>query len=195
MQDHLSAADESGYLSKYGWLQEVETEDGRLFGWLDFRRLRAGYNSVMLDSIELSYPTAVTLTAAQQQEVDKLRAELDQYLRTSIASFITVVNEPGVGVMRFKPAITGVSPVPEADRYEAIAVDGLIGGALAVPDRALIISLEGQLQDSQSAQLLGEVLRKDILHPADSPQDSTAALKTLMRSWTREAGDTLLEIL
>ncbi|BFM14031.1 DUF3313 domain-containing protein [Maricurvus nonylphenolicus] len=205
MQDHLTAADDSGYLSHYARLQEVETEEGRLQRWLDNRVTSGSYRKVMLDPIEFLHsddvqPDSVQLSGLQQQEVDGFKASLDQQMLKSISRLIEVVPQPGGDVLRFKPAITGVSVMSEpVNSYQAIPVDAVIGGATdgdnAALGRVLVISLEGKLQDSQSGQLLGEMLLKDIVYRGETDQDTANKLKVLMQTWTQEAGETLLEIL
>jgi len=154
----------SGYLSNYSKLEKVDTASGGVtLRWISEKISSQNYHSVLVDKTVL-YPEP----QATEQVTDTLLRQfswtVSKMLGGAAADSFKLVTEPGEGVLRIKPAITGVVHSMEGMKpIEILPVAMVLGlgkAALGTRDRDVSVFLEVEVTDSQTGELLATVVRK-----------------------------------
>jgi hypothetical protein len=153
----------SGFLSDYSKLQLVETESGaEVLRWISEDVTPENYKVLIEKTIHYPQPEPTELVS--QEMLTQLTSLIDIKLDAAVRKSYQVVTEPGVGVMRIKPAITGVAESMEGiSTLEVLPVGLVIGvtkAALGTRDRDVAIYFELQAEDSLSGEVLGGAVRK-----------------------------------
>jgi len=153
----------SGFLSDYSKLQLVETESGaEVLRWISEDVTPENYKVLIEKTIHYPQPEPTELVS--QEVLTQLTSLVDVKLDAAVRKSYQVVTEPGVGVMRIKPAITGVAESMEGiSTLEVLPVGLVIGvtkAALGTRDRDVAIYFELQAEDSLSGEVLGGAVRK-----------------------------------
>jgi hypothetical protein len=150
-------------LSDYSKLQLVETESGaEVLRWISEDVTPENYKVLIEKTIHYPQPEPTELVS--QEILTQLTSLIDLKLDAAVRKSYQVVTEPGVGVMRIKPAITGVAESMEGiSTLEVLPVGLVIGvtkAALGTRDRDVAIYFELQAEDSLSGEVLGGAVRK-----------------------------------
>jgi len=153
----------SGFLSDYSKLQMVETESGaEVLRWISEDVTPENYKVLIEKTIHYPQPEPTELVS--QEILTQLTSLIDVKLDAAVRKSYQVVTEPGVGVMRIKPAITGVAESMEGiSTLEVLPVGLVIGvtkAALGTRDRDVAIYFELQAEDSVSGEVLAGAVRK-----------------------------------
>lgn len=153
----------SGFLSDYSKLQLVETESGaEVLRWISEDVTPENYKVLIEKTIHYPQPEPTDLVSREM--LTQLTSLIDIKLDAAVRKSYQVVTEPGVGVMRIKPAITGVAESMEGiSTLEVLPVGLVIGvtkAALGTRDRDVAIYFELQAEDSLSGEVLGGAVRK-----------------------------------
>jgi len=153
----------SGFLSDYSKLQMVETESGaEVLRWISEDVTPENYKVLIEKTIHYPQPEPTELVS--QEVLTQLTSLIDLKLDAAVRKSYQVVTEPGVGVMRIKPAITGVAESMEGiSTLEVLPVGLVIGvtkAALGTRDRDVAIYFELQAEDSLSGEVLAGAVRK-----------------------------------
>ena len=199
-QDRIEEEDHSGYLPDYSMLESDDTEEGNMMRWLDKSVTSGSYSKIMLDSVQLYPPEQLDmLTEEQRTRVEGLLANIDQTMLDAMASKTTVVTEAGPGVLRLRPAITGMTKEKEGFKaYEVLPIAAVISGAkLAAGKRnqVIILSMETKLEDSVTGKLVGANVRKGVAETGENNQPDPDKVMELFSVWAKEGGETAAKLI
>jgi len=183
----------SGYLSDYSKLKEVDTASGgETLRWVSDKVAAQGFHSVILDKTIL-YPKPQPTPQVSDMLLSQFSWTVDKALASSASGSFKVVTEPGEGVLRIKPAITGVVHSMEGMQpLEILPVAMVIGlgkAALGTRDRDVSVFLEVAVLDSQTGELLATAVRKGegAQLENDEEQLSIVHLEEMVANWQEDA--------
>jgi len=198
--NYMSPDDYSGYLSSYEGLEEVETESGgETLRWISEKISSQNYHSVIVDKTVL-YPEP----QANEQVSDRLLRQFSwtvgKIIENAAADSFKVVTEPGEGVLRIKPAITGVVHGMEGMKpIEILPIAMVLGLGKAVfgtRDRDVAIFLEVAVTDSQTGELLATAVRKGEGEQLENDKEklSMVHLEELVANWKVDAASVFKQL-
>jgi hypothetical protein len=120
-----------------------------------------GYDKVLIEDLTISYDESSTykgFTPAQQERIGEAAAAA---IRAAIGEYFTVASEPGPGVLRVRPAITGVRAEAKKKRFWSYTpfgfVKGRIDSATGKNIALLSATAEIELLDGESGDCLAAV--------------------------------------
>ncbi|MFT5719590.1 MAG: hypothetical protein ACI9T7_003805, partial [Oleiphilaceae bacterium] len=120
---------------------------------------------------------------------------VDKALASSVSGSYKIVTKPGEGVLRIKPAITGVvhsmEGIQPLEILPTAMVIGLGKAALGTRDRDVSVFLEVAVMDSQTDELLATVVRNDegTQLENDEEQLTIVHLEEMIARWKADATD------
>ena len=173
------AAKETGFLSDYSKL-EVVNDKRMAYASPDIR----DYQAYIIDPVEFHLPP--------KELNDSERAEVAKHFRDRLAEMIekrglSVVDQPGPGVARFRIAMTGITEstwwmkIHPASR----AAGAGTGGA----------AMEGEVVDSVTGKQLGAAVQASPGNQFDLTAFTTVAdVKSAIDKWVEQAGHRLDEL-
>ena len=183
----------SGYLSDYTPLKAVETPSGGVtLRWISEKVAEKSYHSVILDKSVL-YPEPKSSAQVSEAVLQQLSWTLDKALSDAAKGTFKIVKNPGVGVLRIRPAITGVEHSMEGMKpIEILPVALVLGVGKAVAgtrDRDVDVFLEVEVTDSQTGELLAAAVRKGEGEQLenDTEQLSMVHLNGMVKLWGKDA--------
>ena len=183
----------SGYLSDYSKLEQVDTASGgETLRWISDKISAQGYHSVILDKTIL-FPEPKPTEQVSGTVLKQLSWTFDKALKSSAGGAFKIVTKPGDGVLRIKPAITGVVHNMEGMKPIEILPVALVLGlgkaALGTRDRDVAVFLEVAVIDSQTDELLATVVRKGegAQLENDEEQLSIVHLEEMVANWQEDA--------
>jgi hypothetical protein len=129
----------SGFLDDYtGFEHDPEVPDAWV--WRARSTPLAGYDRLILDDVEFVYADRATRELNDEEEAEASR-RIREIFRAAVEDAYSVVEAPGLGVVRVRMGVTSVVPVDlgkNPDARVADLVDGAVGGA----------AIEAELLDS-----------------------------------------------
>ena len=152
----------SGFLSDYAALgEEKDAAGATVMRYMNPKFKPGAYQKVLLDPAQY-YPTPKPTEQVGAQTLAEIRNHLDKGLRSKLGAKVTLVTEPGPGVLRVRPAITaaGVKAVG-LKAYQVIPIAFVISSVKGRGQEATI-QVEVELTDSMSGERMGAVVRKGI---------------------------------
>ncbi|ARN74816.1 DUF3313 domain-containing protein [Oceanicoccus sagamiensis] len=192
-QDNIEAIDQSGYLSDYSQLEAVDTDGGELLRWLNDDMKAGKYNKYLIEPVTF-YPEADAsgFTDEQKAQLDLMTKTFTDSFKASIAEVVDVVDQPGPGVARVQPAITGFNQENEGmAAYEVIPVAAIIAGVRVATDtrgQVIVFSIETKLTDSVSNEVVGLAVRKAVSEYEAGSEVSVESMTALIQTWSTEWG-------
>jgi hypothetical protein len=191
----MSPEEYSGYLSDYSKLVKVDTASGgETLRWVSDKVAAQSYHSVILDKTIL-YPKPQATAQVSDTLLRQFTWTVDKALASSVSGSYKIVTKPGEGVLRIKPAITGVvhsmEGIQPLEILPAAMVIGLGKAALGTRDRDVSVFLEVAVMDSQTDELLATVVRKDegTQLENDEEQLTIVHLEEMIARWKADATD------
>lgn len=153
----------SGFLSDYSRLQEATAADGvPVMRWISPKLTAETYNKVMIDPVQF-HPEPQPSEQVNTEVLAQIRDYFDTVLRERMSENYTLVDQPGPGVVRLRPAITGVVTSREALKAYQYLPIGLIftaaREATGTRPEQVVVAVEAELLDSQTGEQLGAVVR------------------------------------
>jgi hypothetical protein len=156
----------SGYLGPeiYAKLVDVEIKDGRKTKrWVGPKLSFANYKTVLIEDVIL-YPEPEPGPQVSQETLDAVTRYSTEKIKEKIGEVLNLASEPGPGVLRVQPAITGVKISTEGMKaYEVMPVAAIFGGLKAMTgNRAqeVILFVEVKLSDSETGEVVGAAVRR-----------------------------------
>lgn len=155
-------AEDSGFLGDYSALQETKDAAGETVMRYVNPKLKPGaYQAVMLDPAQY-YPAPKPTEQVSASTLTEISNHLDKGLRDKLGAKLTVVSEPGPGVLRIRPAITAVAPQTVGLKpYQVIPIAFIISSAKGRGKEAAI-HVEIEAVDSVTGERMGASVRKGI---------------------------------
>lgn len=185
----------SGYLKDYTKLKHVDTVSGNgSLRWINNKIHSKNYHSVLFDKA-IYYPKPKPTGQVSTSLMKHLSSNLDKSLSSAARGSFKVVSVPGDGVLRIKPAITGVRHETEGMQPREILPVALVLGlgkmAAGTRDQDVEVYLEVAVTDSQTGELLAAVVRKGqgAQLENDKEQLTMAHLQELIKNWKVDARD------
>ena len=185
----------SGYLSDYSSLKAVETPSGGVtLRWISEKIAEKGYHSVILDKSVL-YPEPKSSAQVSETVLQQLSWTLDKAMNDAAKGTFKIVKNPGEGVLRIRPAITGVEHNMEGMKpIEILPVALVLGIGKAVAgtrDRDVDVFLEVEVTDSQTGELLAAAVRKGegAQLENDTEQLTMVHLNDMVKRWEKDANE------
>ena len=183
----------SGYLPNYSGLQEQDTASGGVtLRWISEKIKGNGYHSVVLDKTIL-FPEPAPTEQVSEMLLRQFSWSVDKALKNSVSGSFKLVEQPGKGVLRIKPAITGVVHSMEGmQALEILPVAMVLGlgkAALGTRDQDVEVYLEVAVTDSVSGELLAKAVRKGegAQLENDTEKLTIVHLKELVDNWELDA--------
>ena len=158
---YVQAAD-SGFLGDYSALKEVKDAAGDTVMRYVSPKLKPGaYQAVMIDPTQY-YPAPKPTQQVTSSTLTEISNYLDKGLSEKLGAKVTVVSEPGPGVLRIRPAITAVAPQTVGLKpYQVIPIAFIITSAKGRGKEAAI-NVEIDAVDSVTGERMGASVRKGI---------------------------------
>lgn len=190
----------SGYLTDYSKLKQVDTVSGNgSLRWISNKIHSKKYHSIIIDK-SIYYPKPKPTGQVSASLMRHLSWSLDTSLSSAARGSFKVVSQPGEGVLRIKPAITGV--VHETEGMQAVEilpvalVLGLGKMAAGTRDQDVEVYLEVAVTDSQTGELLATVVRKGqgAQLENDKEQLTMEHLQELIKNWKVDARDAFTKL-
>ena len=153
----------SGFLPNYSLLTKQKDPKGQpVMRYVNPLLTSGDYHAVMIDPV-VYYPAPQPDKAVNAETLSQIREYFDSALHSEVGSEVQVVNAPGPGVARIRVAITAVAPKSASLKWYqyipiALLVQGVKAAAGVYPKDAQLFA-EMEVTDSQSGQLLGEVVK------------------------------------
>jgi hypothetical protein len=157
-----SQAADSGFLADYSKLSEVKDANGETVMRYVNPQLKPGaYQSVMIDPTQF-YPAPKASEQVSLGALNDISAYMDKGLRNKISAKLTVVSQPGPGVLRIRPAITAVAAKNAGLKpYQVIPIAFVVASAVG-RDKEATIEIEIDVVDSMSGERMAAAVRKGI---------------------------------
>ena len=183
----------SGYLSSYEGLEEVATESGgETLRWISEKLSSQNFHSIIVVKTVL-YPKPQASEQVSDTLLQQFSSTVGSMIKSAAADSFKVVTEPGEGVLRINPAITGVDHSMESMRPIEILPLAMVLGlgkvALGTRDRDVSVFLEVAVTDSQTGELLATAVRKGegAQLENDTEKLSMAHLEEMVANWKLDA--------
>lgn len=185
----------SGYLSDYSPLKATNTPSGGVtLRWISKEIAEKGYHSVILDKSVL-YPEPKSSAQVSEMVLQQLSWTLDKAMNDAAKGTFNIVKNPGEGVLRIRPAITGVVHSMESMQpIEILPIALVLGVGKAVAgtrDRDVDVFLEVEVIDSQTGELLAAAVRKGegAQLENDTAQLTMVHLSDMVKRWEEDASE------
>jgi len=141
------------------------------------------------------YPEPQPTAQVSDTVLTHLTWEVDKALASAASGSFKIVTSFGEGVLRIKPAITGVVHNMEGMKPIEILPVALVLGlgkvAIGTRDRDVSVFLEVAVMDSQTDELLATVVRKGegAQLENDKEQLTIVHLEEMIENWKKDATD------
>ena len=183
----------SGYLEDYSQMEQEKDEKGEaVLRFVSPRFNRDNYQKVLIEPVQY-FPEPNPTDKVSAQTLDDIKEYIDQEFKNQVNERVTVVDQPGPGVVRMRVALTAVGAKTEnLKTYQYIpAALVLTAGQAAVQGRPkqAALYLEAQMTDSVSGERLAIAVRggtgerlKNLREEA-GPTVSLESVKPLLDQW------------
>ncbi len=153
-QKEAKQEDFAGFLQDYSNFEEIEAGDGyQMVGWISPDLKGGGYNKLIVDPVTV-FPPRATFERFSREEVSETLAYLNRRLREELSKQITLVNEPGAGVLQMRAVITtaevGFKPLKWYQYTPITATATVVGEATGVRDEGVQLIAESELIDTET---------------------------------------------
>lgn len=155
---HYDRPPPTGFLQNYDALRPAPYKKGLYIATRTDRTL-ADYSKFIVDPVVLNYHAEAKGRGADQAKVDQLANSFRQGVIDSLSADYEVVEQPGPGVMRIRPAITDmIASNPILNIHWLTKATGLgLGGA----------ALEAEFVDAQDGEVIVAVVATNRGNPFD----------------------------
>jgi RecJ-like exonuclease len=155
-----AAEENSGFLGDYSGLTEAKDASGdTLLRYVNPKIKHGTYQKVMIDHTQF-YPAPKPSEQVSESTLTEISNYVDQGLHAKLGSKLTIVTEPGPGVIRIRPAITSVAAqTPGLKPYQVIPIAFIVTSAKGRGKEAAI-QIEVEMVDSLTGERVGASVRK-----------------------------------
>tara|TARA_R110000823_G_scaffold171736_9_gene304167 strand:- start:2269 stop:2916 length:648 start_codon:yes stop_codon:yes gene_type:complete len=181
----------SGFLGDYSGFEQLQAPDGvTVVGWIS-PDISDNYHSLMIDPA-IVYPPERSFDRFDEADVAKALAYLSEGMKDTLGEHMTLVSEPGPGVLRMRSALTtasvGFKPMKWYNYVPVSAVAVAAGEATGLRDDGVQLIAEVELLDSVSSKRVAATAR---MGSSTVPQGKPVALSNiqpLLDEWIQAAG-------
>ena len=181
----------SGFLGDYSDFNEMESPDGvAVVGWIS-PDIGDNYHSLMIDPMVI-YPPRSSFNRFDEEEVAQALAYLNSGIRREVGQHVTLVNEPGPGVLRLRTALTtasvGFKPRQWYNYGPVSAVAVGVGEATGLRDDAVQLIVEVELLDSKTGKRMAATARMGSSSVASGEPVEMKNIQPLLDEWISASG-------
>ncbi|MDX2350181.1 MAG: DUF3313 domain-containing protein, partial [Porticoccus sp.] len=155
--------------------------------WISDELKSGSYNKVMFDKTVV-YPQSISTLF-----LEDVAAIFDHALRKSFADSVEVVTQPGPGVLRIKPAITGLTSETEGVKtYEFIPVAAIYNGfkaAMGWRSKVSQLFLEFDVIDSVSGKSMAAGVRKGTNEQLTQEKVTLSDVRPIVQEWAKQGAN------
>lgn len=157
---------------------------------------RGIYKGLIIDPV-VYYPEIHPKTPEEARVWEDIRLYLTQQVRNEVAKAFPVTDQPGPGVVRMRGAITAiVTPLEGLKVRKVLPVTMAFtaaGAAMGYRDRLVVVYHEGEIRDTMSNELIGQVVHQGFADKLDNDRDqiSLAKVKNLLDRWAKQIVTTM----
>jgi len=184
-QAKVSSDQYSGYLNDYSKLTKVKGQEN--LRWISDELSTGGYNKVMFDKTVV-YPQSISTLF-----LEDVAAIFDHALRKSFTGDVEVVTQPGPGVLRIKPALTGLTSETEGVKtYEFIPIAAIYNGfkaAMGWRSKVSQLFLEFDVIDSVSGQSMAAGVRKGTNEQLTQDEVTLSDVRPIVQEWAEQGAN------
>jgi hypothetical protein len=186
------AQDKSGFLGDaYGRLEETTSaSNAQVKRWVAPALVK--YDKVLLEKTVL-YPEPRSTNQVSSATLQAIKAYLDESLRREVGAVAELVDKPGPGTVRLKPAITAAAAKDQGFKpYEilpAAFVFSQIKKASGTRAKEAALAIEWEARDAQSGELVAAGMREGRGERLKAPTDSVTLdnYKPVLDIWAKDA--------
>lgn len=178
------------FLPNYSLLKPVPSPAGtKIYSYKNPNINRSDYNAAIVEPVSL-YQTASNDGVADAQ-IENARANINAGIKEIISKKLTITNQPGPGVLRLQVAITGARL--EGDGFKPwniipiSAAIKLASMATGQESKKPVLVVELKFVDSQTGNLLKEVVTTISGENLKSQNDVSGAFDKLATEWVQQA--------
>jgi hypothetical protein len=186
------AQENSGFLADaYGKLQETTSaSNAQVKRWVAPSLVK--YDKVLLEKTVL-YPEPRSTNQVSSATLQSIKVYLDESLRREIGAVAQLVDTPGPGTVRLKPAITAAAAKDQGFKpYEilpAAFVFSQIKKASGTRAKEAALAVEWEARDAQTGELVAAGMREGRGEKLKAPTDSVTLdnYKPVLDVWAKDA--------
>ena len=190
-QKEVKKEEFSGFLGDYSDFKELKSPDGvTVVGWIS-PDIGDHYHSLMIDPVVV-YPPRHTFTDFDEKDVAQALTYLNKGIRTTLGQHMSLVNEPGPGVLRLRAALTtasvGFKPLQWYNYIPVSAVAVGVGEATGLRSDAVQLIVEVELLDSATSKRLAATARLGSSTVASGEPVEMKNVQPLLDEWIGASG-------
>jgi len=186
------AQENSGFLGDaYPKLEQTKSSSGAdVKRWLAPQMPK--FDKVLIEKTVL-YPEPKSTKQVSDTTLRAITAYLDQALKRELGAVLKVVDEPGPGTVRLKPAITAAASKDQGMQvYEVLPLAFVLGQAkkaAGTRTKEAVLAMEWEARDAQSGDLVAAGMREGRGQKLKAPTDSVTLenYKPVLDAWAKDA--------
>lgn len=186
----INQAAYSGYLVNYNDMQPVVNPSGDTsLRWVNPALKKGQYTAIVIDPVGF-YPKPPQAAMVSKGIMLQVVQYLADQARQEIGHDLTIVSQPGPGVLRWDAAVTGVHVPNDSGSQAPIAKIFADRTAMATPNGGnAVVYLESRLIDSQSNKVMAKSVRRAVGKAADSKDGKMTLemMKPSLDAWVQDA--------
>jgi hypothetical protein len=184
----------SGWMKNYSNLSEHRTPSGGTsLRWVNPALNRGKYKALIIDDIWY-HPKPQTGEHVKTAVLRDIPAYLTEQLRQQLGKELTIVKQPGPGVLRLRVAVTGVKTLNRKEQKDStnpvmlVFPDGSMSST-AKGGVQTVVFMEAQLVDSQTNNVMAKSVRRGISKSLSGKhaQLTLADVKPTLDNWVEDA--------
>jgi hypothetical protein len=188
------AQEKSGYLGDaYVRLEDTGSPSGQqVKRWVSAEMSAGKYTRMVLEKTVL-YPEPKPSKQVSAEVLKEITAYLDEALRRELSGVVQLVDQPGPGTLRVKPAITAAAAKDQGLQvYEVLPIAFVFAQATkAAGARAkeATLAMEWEARDAQTNALIGAGMREGTGQKLKETNDpiTLAHYKSVLDGWAKDA--------
>jgi hypothetical protein len=184
--------DFSGFLGSYSDFEELEAGDGfQMVGWISPDLEEGRYNALILNPVTI-HPPRTTFERFSREEIAETLAYLNRRMREEVSKQITLVNEPGPGVLQMRAAVTtasvGFKPLKWYQFTPITAATTVAGEATGLRDEGVQLIAESELIDTETGLRVAAGVRLGSSKVGTGEPIEVGDLTEVLDEWAESAG-------
>ncbi len=196
---HVVAADvmdgASGFLSAklYAEMEQIESPSGAAAKrWIAPGVSLGSYDSVMIDKAAF-HPEPQPTSQLSSATLKQISTYMDEAFHRELKGVLKVVDKPGPGTLRFRPAITAAAAKNEGLKpYQLLPVAFVL--TRGQTSKRAVLAVEYEVQDAATGNVVAAGMREGQGEELESMEDTLTLdkMKPAIDAWAKDARDFML---